>query len=227
MKPIAHLIAAVAVIGASATAGAQQQQTQTPPASPQPVAAQRPLSPPGTATAMVGGTWTKNAQGNAAYEGGKWIEVIYSRPMLRQREDIFGSGADYGVAIRAGAPVWRAGANNTTVLRTEVPLTFDGKTLPAGEYALLVDLKGPKAWTLIFSKQPRQSQFDANNKTDLIGATNYDPKFDVLRVPMEVSESDARLDQFTIFFCDVTKDSGKLALAWDRTVAMAPFMVAR
>ena len=185
---------------------------------------ERPLSPLGTATAMVGGTWTKNAQGNAVYEGGKWIEVIYSRPMLRQRENIFGSGADYGKAVMAGAPVWRAGANQTTVFRTEVPLAFGDKTLPAGEYGLLVDLK-EDAWTLILTSQPRQKEFDANNKTDLIGAVNYDPKFDVVRVPMEVEEIDLRLDQLTIFFCDVTRDSGKMAIAWDRTVAMVPFTV--
>lgn len=187
---------------------------------------QRPLSPPGTATAMVGGAWTKNAEGQAVYEGGKWIEVIYSRPMLRQRQNIFGSGADYGVAVRGGTPVWRAGANQTTVLRTEVPLVFGGKTLPAGEYGLLVDLKSPESWTLILTSQPRQKAFDANNKTDLIGAVNYDPKFDVIRVPMTVDPGlDLRLDQLTIFFCDVTKDGGKLAIAWETTVAMAEFKV--
>ncbi|HUF22585.1 MAG TPA: DUF2911 domain-containing protein [Vicinamibacterales bacterium] len=184
----------------------------------------RPLSPPGTATAMVAGEWTKNAQGNPVYQGGKWIEVEYSRPMLRQRENIFGSGADYGKAVTAGAPVWRAGANNTTVFRTDVPLSFSGKTLPAGEYGLLVDLK-EGAWTLILTSQARQKAFDANNKTELIGAVNYDPKFDVVRVPMEVGGIDMRLDQLTIFFADVTRDSGVLGIAWDKTVASVPFTV--
>lgn len=193
-----------------------------------PVSAQqdRPLSPPGTATAMVGGEWTKNARGNPVYQGGKWIEVEYSRPMLRQRDNIFGSGPDYGKAVMAGAPVWRAGANNTTVFRTEVPLSFSGTTLPAGEYGLLVDLR-EGVWTLILTSQPRQKAFDANNKTELIGAVNYDPKFDVVRVPMELDTIDLRLDQLMIFFCDVQKDRGKLAIAWDQTVAIAPFMVSK
>lgn len=185
----------------------------------------RPLSPPGTATAMVAGDWVKNADGTTAYQGGKWIEVIYSRPMLRQRTDIFGAGADYGVAVRAGEAVWRAGANQTTVLKTEVPLVFGGTTVPAGEYGLLVDLKGPTDWTLIVTRQPRQAQFTAGNTTDLIGATNYDPKFDVVRVPMAVESTDLKLDQLTIFFCDVTKTGGKLGLAWENTVAMVDFTV--
>jgi hypothetical protein len=186
---------------------------------------ERPLSPPGIATAMVGGEWTKNAQGNPVYQGGKWIEVEYSRPMLRQRDNIFGSGADYGKAVTAGAPVWRAGANNTTVFRTEVPLSFSGKTLPAGEYGLLVDLR-EGAWTLILTSQGRQKAFDANNKTELIGAVNYDPKFDVVRVPMTLEDVGMRVDQLSIFFCDVQKDSAKLAIAWDHTVALAAFTVA-
>ena len=182
-------------------------------------------SPPGTASTVVGGQWVKDAQGAAVYEGGKWIEVSYSRPILRQRQNIFGSGAEYGVAVRAGAALWRAGANNTTVLKTEVPLVMGGKTVPAGEYGLLVDLKAPGAWTLVITSQKRQAAFDANNKTDLIGAANYDPKFDVVRVPMAVTELGPALDQLTIFFCDVTRDGGKLAIAWDRTIATAEFKV--
>lgn len=182
-------------------------------------------SPPGTASTVVGGQWVKDAQGAPVYEGGKWIEVSYSRPILRQRQNIFGSGAEYGVAVKAGAALWRAGANNTTVLKTEVPLVMGGKTVPAGEYGLLVDLEAPGTWTLVITSQKRQAAFDANNKTDLIGAVNYDPKFDVVRVPMTVEANPASLDQLTIFFCDVTRDSGKLAIAWDRTIATAAFKV--
>lgn len=187
---------------------------------------ERPASPAGTATAVVGGEWVKNAEGNATYQGGKWIEVIYSRPMLRQRTGIFGTGADYGVTVRAGAPLWRAGANQTTVLKTEVPLVFGSRTVPAGEYGLLVELKSPTEWTLVLTSQPRQAQFDANNKTDLIGAVNYDPKFDVVRVPMQVdSKVASKLDQLTIYFRDVTRTGGKLAIAWENTVATVDFRV--
>ena len=192
------------------------------------VAAQqdRPLSPAGTATTMVGGQWGKDAEGNAVYTGGKWIEVTYSRPMLRQRTNIFGAGAEYGVAVRAGTPLWRAGANNTTVLKTEVPLILGGRTVPPGEYGLLIDLRSAKEWTLILTSQPRQPQFDANNKTDLIGAVNYDQKFDVVRVPMQVNtNAPQKVDQLTFMFVDVTRTGGKLTLAWEHTVATVEFKV--
>ena len=42
----------------------------------------------------------------------------------------------YGEALKGGAAVWRAGANVLTRLRTEVPLVFDGKVVPPGEYTV-------------------------------------------------------------------------------------------
>lgn len=188
---------------------------------------ERPLSPAGTATAMVGGQWTKNAEGNPSYQGGKWIEVTYNRPMLRQRASIFGTGAEYGKLVTGGAPVWRVGANQTTRFKTEVPLVLDGKTLPAGEYSMFVDLK-EGAWTLILSNWPVQKEFNPEDKTALYGSGGYTPDKDVLRARMEVdSELSMRVDQLTIFFCDVAQSSGKLAIAWDSTVAIAPFTVGK
>lgn len=187
----------------------------------------RPASPPGTATTMVGGQWMKNAQGNPTYEGGKWIEVTYSRPMLRQRDNIFGTGAEYGKFVNAGAPVWRVGANQTTRFKTEVPLVFDGKTLPVGEYSMFVDLK-EGAWSLIFSNWPAQKELNPDDKTALFGADGYTPDRDVLRARMEVTSTPStRIDQLTIFFSDVTQNSGKLAIAWDTTTATVPFKVGK
>jgi hypothetical protein len=187
----------------------------------------RSLSPPGTSTTMVGGQWTKNAEGNSTYEGGKWIEVTYSRPMLRQRDNIFGAGAEYGKFVNAGAPVWRVGANQTTRFKTEGPLVFDGKTLPAGEYSMFVDLK-PGAWTLIFSNWPAQKEFNPDDKTALFGADGYTPDKDVLRARMQVdANASTRIDQLTIFFSDVAQNSGKLAIAWDTTTATVPFKVGK
>lgn len=207
MKTVLMIVLGLAVVGSGLSA-------QT-----------RPLSPPGTATTMVGGEWVKNDQGNLTYQGGKWIEVTYSRPMLRQRENIFGSGAEYGKGVLAGTPVWRLGANQTTRFKTEVPLAFGGKTLNAGEYSMFVDLK-EGAWTLIFSNWPAQKEFNPEDKTALYGSAGYTPDRDALRVPMTLETSSLSLDQLTIFFCDVTKNAGKLGIAWDKTVATVAFTVA-
>jgi hypothetical protein len=178
---------------------------------PKPSPPRRAASPSGTAATQV---------------GDKWIEIVYSRPILRGRTDVFGKGADYGKKVNAGAPVWRAGANQTTRLKTEVPLEIGGKTLAPGEYSLFVDLK-EGGWTLIVSTQPYQEKYDANDKVKTWGAYNYDPKFDVVRAPMKMTTPANSFDQFSIGFVNVTDKGGAIAMAWEKTGAVVPFTVAQ
>jgi len=181
----------------------------------------KPASPAGTAATQVSGKYV-DVQGRQRYQDGKWIEVTYGRPIKRGRQNLFGAGADYGKAVSDGSPVWRAGANQTTRLKTEVPLVFDGKTLPAGEYSVFVELK-ENAWTLIFSNWPAQDKYDPNNKDALWGSYGYTPDKDVVRAAMKVETLPFSMDQFTIAFIDVAIDGGKLAMMWDKTMATASF----
>ena len=195
--------------------------------------ANRPASPDGAAQVQVLGTWTKGDRpaftlGRETYTGGKWIEITYGRPLQRGR-DLFGSGADYGkAALDVGAPgfpappVWRAGANVSTRLKTEVSLVFGDKTIPAGEYSLFVDLK-PATWTLIVSRWAAQVKFDPQNKDALWGAYGYTPEKDVARIPMKVDTLPFAIDQLTWSFFDMTNDGGRVAIMWGKTLASAPF----
>jgi hypothetical protein len=184
----------------------------------------RPASPAGSSATQVGGKYA-NPPGadEPVYQGGKWIEITYGRPIKRGR-DLWGSGADYGKKLNAGAPVWRAGANVTTRLKSEVPLVINGKTVPAGEYSLFVDLK-PNNWTLIVSNWAAQTRYDPNNKDALWGAYNYTPDKDVVRAPMTLSTLPFAVDQLTWNFVDMTETGGKVALVWDKNVATVPFKV--
>lgn len=196
----------------------------------------RPLSPDGSAQAQVLGKWTKGARpaftlGRENYEGGKWIDITYGRPLQRGR-DLFGSGENYGkAALDVGAPgfppppVWRAGANVSTRLKSEVPLVFGDKTVPAGEYSLFIDLK-PAAWTLIVSRWPAQQKFDPQDKTALWGAYGYTPDKDVARIPMKVDALPFAVEQLTWSFLDMTNDSGRMAIMWGKTIASASFKAA-
>lgn len=182
-----------------------------------------PASPRGSAAVQLGGTWVGEGD-DRRYTNGSWITVDYGRPILRGRENIFGSGAAYGKAVNPDAPLWRAGANDTTRLTTQRPLAIGGKVLPPGTYNLLIDLK-ENAWTLVVSTQPVQPKYDPNDKVLLFGAYNYDPKFDVVRAPMRVSTTSMAIEQLTIGFADVRDREGLLYLAWDRTMATVPFEV--
>jgi len=193
----------------------------------------RPMSPTGTAQVQVLGKWTKGERpafslGRENYQDGKWIEITYGRPLQRGR-DLFGSGANYGkAALDVGAPgfppppVWRAGANMSTRLKTDVPLIFGDKTVPAGEYSLFIDLK-PAHWTLIVSNWAAQSKFDPQDKTALWGAYGYTPDKDVARVPMKVETLPFAVDQLTWTFIDMTNDGGRMAIMWGKTMASTPF----
>jgi hypothetical protein len=182
-----------------------------------------PASPRGLAAIQVSGSWT-GADDNRRYTGGAWISVDYGRPILRGRQNIFGSGAAYGQLVKDGGALWRAGANETTRLTTQATLVIGGTTLAPGVYNVLVDLK-ENNWTLVLTNQPAQQKYDPNEKVLLYGAYNYNPKHDVLRAPMEVSEAPHSVEQFTIGFLDVQTDRGTLYMAWDRTVARVPFTV--
>ena len=174
-------------------------------------------SPQGQAAIQLGGTWDKTADG-PRYRDGKWVVVDYGRPLLRGRAEIFGAGADYGKTVNAGAPLWRAGANDTTRLTTQGHLQIGGKIIAPGTYNVFVDLK-PGNWTLVLSTQPVQEKFDPNDTVRLSGATNYDPKFDVLRAPMMVRAGDQSVEQFTIGFVNVSQIAATLVMQWEKTAA--------
>lgn len=177
-----------------------------------------PASPVGQAAVQLGGAWEKTATGGQRYTNGKWLVVDYGRPLLRGRTDIFGTGADYGTTVKAGAPVWRAGANDTTRLTTQAPVVIGGKTIDPGVYNVFVDLK-PGAWELILNTQPVQAKYDPNDKVNLYGAYNYDAKADILRAPMTVRTVSDSVEQFTIGFVNVADTRATLTMMWDKTVA--------
>ena len=221
---ITALASTVLLAAISAAAQMTPATPATPATTPAPAAARRPMSPPGTAATQVGGRWTKDAEGEMRYSDGKWIEVTYARPILRARENIFGQGADYGKTVAGDSPVWRAGANATTRLKTEVPLEIAGKRIAPGEYSVFVDLKEP-GWTLILSGQPNQMKYDPSDKAATWGAYNYDPKHDMVRAPMKMMKPAVSVDQFTIGFVDVSDKAGKLAMAWGRDAGVVEFKV--
>jgi hypothetical protein len=187
--------------------------------------APRSPSPDGMASAHVG-VWNADDKPGARVANGKWIDVLYGRPLKRGRADLFGSGETYGAGVKGGAAVWRAGANVLTRLRTEVPLVFAGTLVPAGEYTLFVDLKSPTNWTLIVSSQPANASDDVSTRTRLWEGFVYAPERDVARVPMHVESLPYSVEQLTYAFTDVTGARGTLRLMWDTVMASVTFSLA-
>ena len=180
-----------------------------------PAAAQgdRPASPEGAASTQIGDAW---------------IDITYSRPILRGRSGIFGSGEEYGQTLLAGGPVWRAGANVTTRIKTEADLMIGGATVPAGEYSFFIDLKDG-AWTAIISKQGYMETFDREKMAEGLtwGAYGYNAEHDVVRAAMMTSTEEFAVDQMTILFSDVSEAGGAIVVIWDNQMGVLPFGVSQ
>lgn len=180
----------------------------------------RPASPRGHSATELGGRWTESGR----YIEGKWIEVDYGRPIKRGRS-LFGP-PDFAQILNDGAPVWRAGANQSTVLRTEVALWIDGTRVEPGEYTVFIELRR-SLWTLIITTWPAQEGYDQHDRSALFGAFHYMPNKDVLRTEMRLDRLPNSFDQLSWQFLDMTETAGRLALLWDDRMASVTFRIAR
>ena len=185
----------------------------------------RPASPIGSSAVEIGSRMDPQPNGEPVYKRGKWIEVTYGRPIKRGRTLFGGAGTNYGKTVNPDAPVWRAGANVSTQLTTEVPLVINGKTVAPGTYTMFIDLK-PNTWTLIVSNWKAQKDYDPNNKAELWGAYDYTPDKDVARAPMKIETLPHSHEELSWEFLDMTDTGGLLAIIWDKTMASVSFRVA-
>jgi hypothetical protein len=180
----------------------------------------RIASPPGSSATEVLGQYDERE----GYIRGKWIEITYGRPIKRGR-DLFGP-PDFAEALNDGADVWRAGANVSTQVKTELPLLIGGKTVPPGAYTVFIDLERDD-WTLILSTWPAQTTYDDKNKQALWGAYDYTPDRDLVRAPMKLEKLPHSFDQLSWQFLDMTDAGGALAVIWDNHMASVPFRFVR
>jgi len=140
---------------------------------------------------------------------GKKIAISYSSPSMRGRK-IFGSGGI--ISGDPTYPVWRAGADDATMMHTDAPLDFHGLTVPAGTYTLWVDTSA-NPWQLIINKQTGQ------------WGTEYNKAQDLGRVPMDVTKPHTPIETFVIELKPEGGNRGRLTMSWENVVASAPFTV--
>ena len=139
-------------------------------------------------------------------KNGKELSVFYNRPYKKGRE-IFGGLVPYNT-------VWRTGANEATVFKTNTDLLVKGKVLKAGTYSLWT-VPGEQTWKVIFNNESGQWGIDFN------GEANRDPAKDVLAVEVPSLTHNKEFEQFTISIEQVGEDL-ELILLWDKTIVVVP-----
>jgi hypothetical protein len=162
------------------------------------IAQQRPIaSPPATASVTI---------------GGKTITINYNSPRVKGREGhIFTS--DGLISHDPHYPVWRAGANAATTLRTDADLKLGDVEVPAGTYTLFVDISDPAHWTLIVSKATGEWGLD------------YDPAKDLGRTKMTMAAPPALVEELKYTLTNDGGGKGTLTLAWEHVSASVHFWV--
>jgi hypothetical protein len=130
------------------------------------------------------------------------ITVNYHRPLANGRQ-IWGKLVPYG-------QVWRAGANENTIVTFTDPVTIEGQPLDKGTYGLHM-IPSENQWTVIFSKM-----------STAWGSFSYKQDEDALRVTVKPQPAELH-DALTYDFDDVKPDSAVVTLRWDKVAV--PFKV--
>lgn len=132
-----------------------------------------------------------------AIVNGDSIKINYHSPGVRKRI-IWGGLVPYD-------EVWVTGAHDATTVEMPKAFVVNGKTIPAGKYAIFT-IPGKNAWTVIINKQWQQHL-----------ATEYDEKEDVVRIKVKLREIShtERLQ----YFIEPAKDNDvKIAVAWEKII---------
>ena len=128
------------------------------------------------------------------------VSVNYSRPAMKGRV-VFGDLVPFD-------KIWRTGANNSTKINFSDDVIIEGNKLPAGEYALYA-IPSRTEWTIIFHK---------NTKLWGLGEPgDYKEENDALRIKVKPSMLPYNVESFTISTSDITANSCKVNIEWERT----------
>ena len=129
------------------------------------------------------------------------ISLTYDRPAVNGRK-VWGALVPYD-------SVWRAGANENTVLEFSSPVTVGGQKLEAGRYGLhMIPANGD--WTVILSRQ-----------ANAWGSFSYDPKEDALRVTTTPVPGEMH-ERLTYTFDDPSESAVVLTLRWEKLAVPIP-----
>ena len=127
------------------------------------------------------------------------VTIDYSRPGKKGRE-IFGNLVPYD-------KVWRTGANASTKITFSGEVTIEGKTVPAGTYAIYTK-PGKNQWAVMLYKD-----LSLGGRVAGYNEANELTKFMV--TPMSNNRS---VESFTIDINDLSNTGATINISWDKVI---------
>lgn len=123
------------------------------------------------------------------------VKVEYSRPAKR--------GRTLFVDVESFGKMWRTGANASTKISFSHDVAIEGKSVPAGQYAIY-SIPGQSEWTVMLYKD---LTLGGN-----VGA--YDEANELIRVKVASEQMPMSVENFTIHIGEITNNSATIALIW-------------
>ena len=131
-----------------------------------------------------------------------WVSVHYHSPSVTDGRGNDRSGKVWGQLVPYGQ-LWRAGANENTVVAFSDDVKVEGKALAAGKYGLHME-PGEKEWTVVFSKN-----------TSSWGSFFYKEEEDALRVTVTPRQIQDKREWLSYDFTNRKGGTAELALSWE------------
>lgn len=150
--------------------------------------------------------------------GDAYVSVVYSRPYLRDRDNIFGT-EESGALVPFGQ-LWRTGANEATQITVTGDVTIAGQPLPAGTYSLFTTPAADK-WQIHFNSRLGLSGTGLFANGQFTEVNLDETNVLTVEAPVKALSEDDEVDQFTISFDD-TEPGADLVLRWHRTEVRVP-----
>ncbi|MCJ8163683.1 DUF2911 domain-containing protein [Pontibacter sp. E15-1] len=130
------------------------------------------------------------------------ITVEYHAPSVKGRK-VFGSLVPYG-------SLWRAGANEATLITFTDELFLNHERVPAGTYSFFIFPQSDSLWQVVLNKDTGLWGLEGYNELDDVAYLEVKPKKTPFQETMQFS------------FSDIDTNKGKLNLSWEnKTVSLS------
>ncbi|WP_439882831.1 DUF2911 domain-containing protein [Pontibacter sp. MBLB2868] len=126
------------------------------------------------------------------------ISVSYHAPSVKGRK-VFGGLVPYG-------KLWRAGANEATLIHFEDELFLNNERVPAGTYSFFLLPKSDSLWHIVLNKDTTLWGLEGYSELNDVAYLEVNPKKHPFQETMQFN------------FSDIGTNTGKLNLVWENKI---------